>query len=478
MSKTRGKVYLIGAGIGKLEYLTIAAQKILKRAEIVIYDNLVSAELLSLTPATCLCLEVGKRGGKPSTPQSQINQLLVSYYWQGKIVVRLKSGDPLIFGRAKEEISALKAADCRWEIIPGVSSALVAPLLAGIPLTDKNFSSCFTVLSGHAVEILNWQALAAIDTLIILMGGKNLAQITQNLIKAGKSPTEPIAIMRDVGSNKQKIWQGTLSDIVAKTQGIYLSPTIIVVGQVVRLKNIFNYSAINMLPLSNKTILVTRAATQSSKFTNLLEKQGANVLEMPALAITPPSSWQDLDWAIASIADFTWLILTSANGVEYFMERLFKQGKDLRALSKIKIAVVGKKTAQILGKYHLVPDFIPPNFVADSLVANFPVPLKGQKILFPRVETGGREVLIEQLSSQGAEILAVAAYQSQCPPKIDISIWNALKKQSIDIVTFASSKTVQNFCRLVNDALITQPDVCGPIEAIRIFCIIFSKVIS
>ncbi|NES85612.1 MAG: uroporphyrinogen-III synthase [Moorea sp. SIO2B7] len=207
-----------------------------------------------------------------------------------------------------------------------------------------------------------------------------------------------------------------------------------------------------MLPLTGKTILVTRAVEQSSKFTAMLQAQGATVIEMPALEIFPPSSWEGLDQAIANLSDFQWLILTSANGVNYFFKRLTKQGLYVSSLEAIKIAVVGKKTAATLKTYNLQPDFIPPDFVADSLVENFPESLANQKILFPRVETGGREILVKELTTEGAEVVEVAAYQSGCPDTISPLAWEALQQEKVDIVTFASSKTVKNFCQLIESA--------------------------
>lgn len=207
------------------------------------------------------------------------------------------------------------------------------------------------------------------------------------------------------------------------------------------------------LPLTGKTILITRAAGQSSDFCQLLQQQGAVVLEMPALEITPPSSWFALDEAIANLHSFNWLILTSTNGVDYFFNRLQDKGKNPQILEKIKIAVVGKKTAASLKQYGLSPDFIPPNFVADSLVEHFPEQLIKQKILFPRVETGGREVLVQELTAKGAEVVEVPAYQSGCPSAIAPEVLQALQQQNIDIITFASSKTVQYFYQLIKDSL-------------------------
>ena len=452
-----GKVYLVGAGPGNLAYLTIRGKQLLADAEVLIYDALIDPQLLDLVSPDCLKIDVGKRGGQASTPQDRIDRLLVAYCLKGNQVVRLKSGDPLIFGRATPEINALQTAGCEFELVPGISSALAAPLFAGIPLTDKNLSSCFVVISGHQPEQLDWNALSRIDTLVILMGGRSLREIIRRLLANGRSRHEPIAIIRNCSRAEQEIFRGTLTDIVDKTEGIILSPAVIVIGQVAKYGN-QNQSLSakylhKMSSLRGKTVLVTRAAEQSSKFTNLLQQQGAKVIEMPALTITPPSSWQDLDRAISTMMEFNWLILTSANGVNYFFERLATLGKDSRILAGIKIAVVGKKTAAVLKEKHLQPDFIPPDFVADSLVDNFPENLNGQKILFPRVETGGREILVKELTKQGAKVIEVAAYQSKCPEKIEVDTWQALQQKQIDIVTFASSKTVKNFYSLIKSEL-------------------------
>lgn len=209
------------------------------------------------------------------------------------------------------------------------------------------------------------------------------------------------------------------------------------------------------LPLTGKTILVTRSVGQSGEFTKKLQQAGATVIEMPAIEIGAPSSWEALDNAIAQLETFNWLILTSTNGVDYFFERLAAGGKDISADSKVKIAVVGKKTANSLKQHDLQPDFIPPNFVADSLVENFPELLAGKKLLFPRVETGGREVLVQELSAKGANVVEVAAYESRCPDAISPPAFNALSRQAVDIIAFASSKTVKNFYQLAEASGLT-----------------------
>ncbi len=491
MTEDMGKVYLVGAGPGDVAYLTVKAYNLLQQAQVLVYDALVDEQLLQCVPADCLKLDVGKRGGKPSTPQAEINQLLVKYCQQGKQVVRLKSGDPFIFGRCSAEIEALKASGCAFEVVPGISSALAAPLLAGIPLTDPVLSRCFAVLTAHEPEsrcfavltahepdALDWEALSRLETLVILMGGQHLAEILHRLIRQGRSHLTPIAIIRWAGTPNQQVWTAQLGNILEQTAGLSLSPVVIVIGEVVELRNYIQPEKIfadnsttgktpslatmpinPQLPLSGKTILVTRAVGQSSQFCDRLTAIGATVIEMPTLEIGPPTSWEALDNAIAHLSDFDWLILTSTNGIDYFFDRLTAQGKDARTLAKVKIAVVGEKTAQSLKKRGLQPDFIPPNFVADSLVENFPEQLSGKKVLFPRVESGGREVLIKELSYKGAEVIEVAAYQSCCPSSIPQSAELALQNHAVDIITFASSKTVRFFCQLIDSRFPNNSDL-------------------
>jgi uroporphyrin-III C-methyltransferase len=231
----RGKVYLVGAGPGAIDYLTLQAQDCIAQADVLIYDALVDERLLQWIPDGCQTIQVGKRGGQPSTPQAEINDLLVKHCRQGLQVVRLKSGDPFIFGRAASEIQALKAANCPFAVVPGLSSALTAPLLAGIPLTDPTMSRGFAVITAHDLDAQNWSALAQLDTLVILMGTRHLAEIVDRLIQQGRSPHTAIAIIRWAGQPQQQLWIGTLTTIVQQTRRQSLSPAVIVVGEVVRL---------------------------------------------------------------------------------------------------------------------------------------------------------------------------------------------------------------------------------------------------
>ncbi len=446
------KVFIVGAGIGGSEYLTLKAHKIITSAEILIYDALVDPRLLELVLPNCRLVCVGKRGGQDSISQTEINQLLVQECLNAnqpenpQIIVRLKSGDPMIFGRTVSEIAALAAANCEYEIIPGISAAIAAPMLAGIPLTDAEISPCFAVLTGHEIAALPWSGLAQMPTLVILMGTANLPSLLEKLIFAKNAET-PIAIMQWAGRANQQIWTGTLKNILSKLPE-RISPSVIVVGEVVRHHD-WIYQAPKKLALTGKRILVTRATGTSGEFRQLLETAGAEVIEMPTLVILPPDSWEALDRAIAHIQDYDWLIFTSANAVDFFFQRLRAQNRDSRSLHHLKIAVVGRKTAEFLAQHGIIADLVPRDFIADALAADFPA-CAGSKILFPRVQSGGRDILISELEQKGAIITAIAAYESGCPPKIDAMALSALQNQHVDILTFASSKTVKHFCQLLN----------------------------
>ncbi|MEM6254127.1 MAG: uroporphyrinogen-III C-methyltransferase [Cyanobacteria bacterium P01_D01_bin.156] len=446
-----GKVYLLGAGPGNVDYLTVRGQQLLQQADCLIYDALVDLRLLTYVSSHCEAIQVGKRGGRPSTPQADINQLLVQSCQQGKRVVRLKSGDPFVFGRAAVEIQALKAAQCEFEVVPGVSSALAAPLLSAIPLTDPVLSHGFGVFTAHNLNNLDWSTLANLETLVLLMGGRNLGDICQQLQTHGRHGDTPVVIIQWASQPQQQVWQGTLLSIAQITKGQQLSPCIIVIGEVVRLRDFLSppATAIAQPPLRNTTILVTRASGQSSEFTRLLHEQGATVIDMPALEIRPPSSWAAVDQALAALQQVDWLVLTSANAVNWFLDRMIEQEYDLRQLAHLKVAVVGKKTAKVLAKRGLNADFIPENYVADALVESFPDTLAGLTILFPRVETGGRDVLVREFSSQGAMVNEVAVYESGCPETMAAGAVAALRQGQVNVITFASSKTVRHFKQLM-----------------------------
>ncbi len=480
MSEFQGKVDIVGAGPGSPDFLTVIGQDILAQAEVLIYDALIHPKLLTLPKENCQLINVGKRGGRQSPKQSQINEQLILACQAGQRVVRLKCGDPFIFGRTTSEVEALTAAGCCVQVWPGLSSVFAAPLLAGFPLTDPVLSQVVTLVSGHHPTSLNWSAIAQSDTVVILMGARNLETLLIALRSAGKPAQTPVAIVQWCSWPQQQSWFGTLENIGERMGGSLHSPSVVIVGQVVSLREQFLLSSkaqplnqpLNQPfkmsqrnaqssevsksypPLLGKHIVVTRAVEQSSVFCDCLKSLGASVLEFPALEIVPPSNWDAVDQALQQLEQFQWLLLTSANAVDYFFQGLTRLKKDARALSGVKIAVVGRKTAQALHSKGIIPDFIPENYVADSLLETFPEAqdLSGLSLLFPRVESGGRDVLVQAFRARGADVTEVAIYQSRCPLTIPEGIVAALRDQQIDAITFASSKTVRHVIQLLIQA--------------------------
>lgn len=465
-------IFFVGAGLGTVADLTLRAITCLQRAEVLLYDALIPPSLLALVPAHCIQVAVGKRAGGTAMPQAAINQLLCDYGCRYSCVVRLKSGDPGLFGRLHEELEAVLNAGLAIELVPGVTSALGAPLLAGLGVTAKNVSQSVGIFSGHAPQTLPWPTLVSLETLIFLMATRSLPYILKQLIAAGRSPHDGLAILQWAGQPQHQEWFGTLESYLSLAEHPDMAPAVVVIGAIVQKRYPFARLDLTLplpltlpmphLPLSGQTVLVTRAAGQASTFSKQLMAAGATVLELPTLEIVPPSSWQPLDRALSQLQAFDWLILTSHNAVNFFMQRLQQQGKDSRALCHLKIAVVGEKTAATLGSYGLVADFIPSEFVADALVAEFPVPVAGLRILFPRVESGGRPLLVEALTAAGAQVTEVPAYESRCPQQVDPTVLKALQERRVTIVTFTSSKTVKHFCQLVG------PEAANLLASVRI----------
>jgi uroporphyrinogen III methyltransferase/synthase len=309
------------------------------------------------------------------------------------------------------------------------------------------------VVSAHDPDLLDWAGLARLQTLVVLMGSQHLEEIIQRLQHQGCRSDWPVAVIRWAGQAQQQVWEGTLVSIRQVTRGQTLAPCVMVFGEVVKLRHYLVAPDPYSLPLQDKTVLITRASGQSSPFAQLLTAAGARVLELPALEIRPPSSWQGADRAIASLDQYDWLILTSANAVQGFLDRLLTQGKDLRALAGLQLAVVGSKTAAVLEQRGLRPDVIPPEFVADALLDHFPMPVAGQRLLFPRVESGGRDVLVQGFTAQGATVTEVAVYESGCPLVPDPTALAALAAGQVEVITFASSKTVTHTGQLLQQGL-------------------------
>jgi uroporphyrinogen III methyltransferase/synthase len=450
MKNIKGKVYLVGAGPGDPELITVKGLECIKKADVLIYDYLASTLLLKYAPKQAEIIYVGKKGGDHTLSQDEISALIAEKAHKGSTVTRLKGGDPFIFGRGGEEAEVLIEAKIPFEIVPGVTSAIAAPAYAGIPLTHRKFTSTLAFVTGHEDPTkeesnIDWEALArGIGTIVFLMGVKNLARITSRLISHRMHPDTPVALIRWGTTPKQITVTGTLATIVERVKAAKLkAPAIIVVGQVVTLRETMKW--FENRPLMGRSIVVTRAREQASDLVKLLSDLGAECLECPTIKVAPPDDIKPLDTAIENLAAYDWLIFTSVNGVNFFFERLFAKDGDVRALSNLRTAVIGPATAERLFDFGLQSDIVPESYRAESVVKAFTkVDIKGQKILLPRAKQA-RSVLPEELTKMGGVVDEITAYCTQAvQDNIDLLL-TRLKERTIDMITFTSSSTVKNF---------------------------------
>ena len=410
----RGKVYLVGAGPGDLGLMTQKGLSCLEQADVVIYDRLIDEQLLDSVPPKAERLYVGKAAGEHTSSQVEINRLLVEKAKEGKTVVRLKGGDPYVLGRGGEEAEVLVANHIPFEVVPGVTSSVAVPAYAGIPLTHRRLASSFAVITGHQVRgksSINWEKLAtAVDTLVFLMGMKNLPEIVDRLIEHGRPPDTPVAVIREGTRPSQKTVVGSLQDIVAKVKEQRLTPpAVIVVGEVVRLRDKLRW--FDNRPLFGKRILVTRARHQAGALSRLLIERGAQPVELPAISIQKIAG-RELDDAIANLSSYHWLVFTSSNGVAAFFERLRVLNLDARALSGLKIGAIGPATAKALRAKGINPDYVPEVYSSEGLIAGLESQaVGGKRFLLPRADIADNE-LADGLTGLGAEVHEIAAYRT------------------------------------------------------------------
>ena len=449
-----GKVYLVGAGPGDPGLITVKGVECIKKAHVLIYDYLASPSLLNHAPAECDIIYVGKKGGDHTLPQDKINDLIIDKAREGKIVTRLKGGDPFIFGRGAEEAEELVDAGIEFEIVPGVTSAIAAPAYAGIPLTHRKFTATATLVTGHEDPTknesnINWESLArGMGTIVFLMGVKNLPRIAAKLMEHGMAKNTPVALVQWGTTPEQKTVAGTLETIVERVEKAGLqSPAIIVVGNVVSLRDRLNW--FEKKSLWGKRIVVTRAREQASNMTAALSDLGADVLEFPTIRVVPPKDWSSLDQALENINTYQWLIFTSVNGVKFFFGRLFENHRDVRCLSHIKTACIGPETARALRGFGLNSDIIPKSYVAEAVVEAFRnEPLEGRGVLIPRAETA-RPILPVELRKMGARVDEIPVYRTEPVSENRDTLIGHLEDKTIHLVTFTSSSTVTNFKSLL-----------------------------
>jgi uroporphyrinogen III methyltransferase/synthase len=444
--KVRSHVSLVGAGPGDPGLLTLSAVHALENADVVLYDALVSEAVLSFLPARCERIFVGKRGGGYAMPQEDIEALMVRTALQGRRVVRLKGGDPFVFGRGGEEAQALRAAGIPFGVVPGISSAIAAPAYAGIPVTHRALSAAFTVASGREdpakpASLLDWEKLADEHrTLVFLMASANLAEIAERLIAHGLVSTTPAAVVQDGTRATQRSCVGTLATIDedARRAGI-VAPAVVVVGDVVRLREHIGW--FEHAPLFGKRVLVTRAAAQAGAFARALAARGAEPILAPVIAVEPPDDPAAAHRSIDELASYAWVVFTSANGVDAFFERLASLDADARYLAGVKVAAIGAKTAERLQRFGVRSDVMPAEFVSEEIArALIEAANPGDRVLVYRAQEA-RDILPQMLADAGLEPSVVAAYRT-----VTVRIRDFHERIALaSVLTFTSASTVRGY---------------------------------
>jgi uroporphyrinogen III methyltransferase / synthase len=473
-----GRVFLVGAGPGAYDLITMRAADVLARADVVIYDYLVNPELLRLAPSGAELIYAGKKGGGEKTVgQETINKMLIAHARKGKAVVRLKGGDPFIFGRGGEEALALARARVAFEVIPGVTSAIAAPAFAGVPLTYREHGSLVAFVTGHedkakhGASSIPWASLAEAardgGTIVILMATARMRATLKRLVDGGLDATTPAVAVEWGTVAAQRTIEGTLATLADACARERLgAPATIVVGRSATLRKKLAWA--ERLPLFGRRIVVTRARTAASTFAAELRRLGAEVIEFPTIATAPPSSYDVLDRAIEEIDRFDWLIFTSATGVEAFVDRLKALGRDIRSLGRASIAAIGPATAERLREHALNVAAMPAEFRAEQIVDAIGASrIADARFLIPRAEVA-RDVLPKMLLAGSAnEVLVAPAYRTIRPKDENAARVRELAAAgAIDLVAFTSSSTVDNFCSMVGKpAKGLEAAVIGPITA-------------
>ena len=459
-----GKVFLVGAGPGDPKLITVKGMELICRADSIIYDYLANDGFLGLAKKDAELIYVGKQASRHAMAQKEINALLAKKAHERETVVRLKGGDPYIFGRGGEEAAYLADHGIEFEIVPGVTSAIAVPSYAGVPLTHREYASTVAFVTGHEDEgkadsAIRWHELAhGVDTLVFLMGMKHLKEIKERLIEEGKAPDTPACVIQWGTLPRQRVVAGPLQEIDAlvKKAGIK-PPGIIVVGKVVALRE--KLAWFEKKPLFGRKIAVTRAPHQSAKLGELLTEKGGEALYIPTINIVPIEPNERLKEAIDRINEYFCIIFTSVNGASIFFDRLFAQGKDARSLWGVKILPIGAATAEFLTSRGIVPDSIPESFTSEGIIEVLEkMEVRGRRYLLPRAEQA-RDVITKYITDQGGACDVIPVYRTTLPDNA------ALPVEKPDIVTFTSASTAENFITLFGRQMLETASVAsiGPI---------------
>ncbi len=467
-------VYLTGAGPGDPELLTLKAKRVLGEADVIVYDSLISTDLLKYARQDCEIIYAGKRSSNHTLPQYSINELLAKKAKENKIVVRLKGGDPFLYGRGGEEAEKLHEEGIDFEIIPGISSSFAVPAYAGIPLTHRDYSSTVAIVTGHEGEnkeetAINWDNIAGASTIVVLMGYKNISNIINEIIKAGKNENTPAAVIQEGTTAHQKVAVGTLKTIEKEMRSECLkSPLIFIVGEVVRLRQKIKW--FEKRPLHGVKVLITRSTGKASALAANLKKYGAETIELPLIEIIQKSKNIDEHAILKSIEEincYDFLIFTSANAVEGYFERIFSEGKDIRILNNSKIISVGSATSAELRKYGIIADIAPSSsemFSQDGIIKELEMlyggtdnrNIKGNNFLFPQA-LNINSMLPEYIVSSGGMLNNIPVYETVLPTESIENITNLFNdfnaaNPPVNLITFTSYSTVENFVKCIESA--------------------------
>ena len=452
--KKNGKVYLVGAGPGGLGLVTLRAKECVEKADVIVYDHLANPEMLGWAREDGEIIYAGKRAGEHALSQEEINKLIVERARAGKEVVRLKGGDPFVFGRGAEEAKAIVDAGVAFEIVPGITSAIAAPAYAGIPVTHRAENSHVTFFTGHEdpskkESAIDYAPLAKLGgTQVMLMGVERIEPITRKMMANGVRRDLPVALVRWATTERQQTLIGTLENIAQRAMEVdFEAPAVAIFGDVVALRKDLNWY--EHQPLSGKRIVVTRTRKQAGELTSQLRALGADVIELPTIRIEPPTDLREFAELVQDAHMYDWIVFTSSNGVDAFFEMFFKLYDDAREIGGAKIAAIGPATAQRVRDFHLHVDLQPEEFVAEAVVREFKKQgdVENLRILLARAEKA-RDVLPTELSKLGAIVDEAFAYRT-VPETRDITgARRRFLEEGADLITFTSSSTVENFLAL------------------------------
>ncbi len=445
-----GRVFLVGAGPGDPGLLTLRAAQVLGDADVLLYDALASDAVVALVPRACERIFVGKRAGNHAMTQAEIEVLAIAKVREGRRVVRLKGGDPFVFGRGGEEAEALHAAGIAFEVVPGISSALAVPAYAGIPVTHRDHAASFTVLTGHEdpskpSSALDWEKLADPQrTLVILMATANLREIARRLVEHGLSGVTPVAVVQDGTRPSQKTVLGTLVTIADDAARAEIeAPAIVVIGEVANLRDRLRW--FDLGALFGKRVAITRTGEQSDAFARALLERGAEPVYASTIAIEPPDDSNAAENALDVLASFDWLIFTSQNGVAAFFARLSARNGDARSIGRAKVAAIGDRTAECLRVYGVRADVVPDVFTGEDVArALIEHSRPGDRALVYRAQEA-RDVLVRMLEEAGLTVTVVPAYKTVVPSDSEF----AKKIARANVLTFTSASTVRGFAALL-----------------------------